>query len=412
MANESSTKRTLLALPLLFLFIIPWLIPEASDALLIPLIYSVVDDGKWTSPRGDILDLTEPRLHIKTLDDLIAPILSVFAPSMSGYDEIGRLQALTFFMDIGPFFVILMLEKMRGRFGGKAVLLYVHFCLCDFWRFLYHEPALTNSKSPFTFALLSQVTGAGKIAGLLFFIDYLWAPLHSFPSNQSMAISKSAAISLPTAMLLVYYPLTLGSYLAPTLSDRAFVNAYWQIFPFLVVMVHSGIGSLIKYSDGTTQSQPQSTGPEPRPITEKSPSTPPDKYKLTGSEKADARPDLPYLTATITFLSALSALSLNYVRFSVPQNSTFLEIFLPISTGDVDRFSFLARRMLQYDQIFWVLAGYYWLFLSTRDIRQRGVSVPWWKVVVGLSLGTATMGSGASFGLAWVLRERALGGCF
>jgi hypothetical protein len=71
--------------------------------------------------------------------------------------------------------------------------------------------------------------------------------------------------------------------------------------------------------------------------------------------------------------------------------------------------------MLQYDEIFWVLAGYYWLLLGFRDMN-RGLErdgkgkVALWKVVVLLGLGTVGVGPGATFGLAWVWREGGLVG--
>ncbi|KAL4869485.1 hypothetical protein BDV12DRAFT_196325 [Aspergillus spectabilis] len=373
MNEESLRKRALLALPLLPLFICPWLIKEASAALVHPYLYSFADAGQWTSPRGDILDLTESRVHIRPLDQLINPILAVFAPTISGYDELGRLQILSFLIDIGPFFVILMLEKCRQGHHWTALLY------------------------PFAFALCSQITGAGKIAGIFFFIDYLWAPISSFPTIASTAIPKSAAVSLPAAMLLVYYPLTLGSYFAPTLALRAYINAYWQLFPFLVVTAHLGL----KLFTRTSTNKPQ---------TAKYKSKAKSSLRLTTKPNPYPRPELHILISAITLLSILSALTFQYTRFSLPPSASLLDIFLPTtpSSSPLDEFTLLVRRMIQYDEIVWVMAGYYWLLLSFRDLN-RGLGregLALWKVVVALVGGTIGVGPGATFGLAWVWRER------
>ncbi|KAL5334501.1 hypothetical protein BJX70DRAFT_17387 [Aspergillus crustosus] len=422
MPDKSLQKRILLSLPLLTLFITPWLIKEASASLVVPYLYSFVEAGTWTTPRGDTLDLTESRLYLKPLDDLINPILAVFAPSMSGYDEVGRLQMLSFLMDVGPFFVILMFEKSRQRFSWTALLY------------------------PFAFALTAQLTGAGKLAGLFFFIEYLWAPVSSFPTAESTAIPKSAVIALPVAMLLVYYPLTLGSYVAPTLGDRARVNAYWQLYPFMVVGLHWGLVVVVGRARGgiettTTTTTAQATEPE---LKSKPTNTKPQQQQ---QQQPNPRPELPTLTAAITLLSTLSAITFQYIRFSLPQSTTLLNIFtpstllpLPLTSNsnsnpspmNIDPFALHVRNMLQYDELFWVAAGYCWLLLSFHDLRQRqqrgGVSnrastptptptpapaltpaltpaPALWVVLLGLVLGTVVVGPGATFGGAWVVRE-------
>ncbi|KAL2827237.1 hypothetical protein BDW59DRAFT_160525 [Aspergillus cavernicola] len=309
----------------------------------------MLETGFWSSPdREVVMDLNAPHLHVAFLDKIISPVLAVFAPSMSGSDMVSRLQMISFLLDVGPFFLIGLLEKCRQRYHYTAILY------------------------PFLFAVLAQATGIGKLAGVYFFIDLFWSPVTKFPTVESSRVPKSTVSAVFAAMLVVYYPATLGSYFAPTLERRVQFNALWQLFPILVVLVQVLLMA----------------------------------FPSNESTKTNPRPEIKSIRFAVVLLSGVAAIAFQYVRASTPNGVSMIDIFFPTDL-DVPALSFetAVRRMLQYDQIFWVLTAYYWLLLSFRDLQLRGVQVSWMRVLGLLTVGTVGVGPGATFAVGWLFRE-------
>ncbi|KAL3450066.1 hypothetical protein BJX65DRAFT_305528 [Aspergillus insuetus] len=367
-------KRALWAAPFLPLAVWPWLGDEASAAHVVPYLLQMAKDGVWTSSDGEItLSMTEAHLHIPFLDNAMGPLLAVFTPSMTGIDPVSRLQMVSFLTDVGPLFVVGMLEKFRRRHHWSAILY------------------------PFLFAIACQFVGIGKVAGFYYLIEYFWSPTVNLPTAHSASMPTAAVKSLLGAALLVYYPLVAGSYFAPTTQGRVVFNAVWQFFPILVLL---GQGVIFLVFQAKGKSNDETSG-------FKSAST----FK---SRKAATRPEMPSIRLIIATLSTISSIAFLYVRITRPSGMSMTEIFFPVDSGTpVDSFETAVRRMLQWDQVCWVVPGYYWLLLSFRDLSLRGrVDVPWGSVVLGLILGTVSLGAGATFGLIWLWREIVLTQCF
>ncbi|KAL2787013.1 hypothetical protein BJX66DRAFT_311801 [Aspergillus keveii] len=380
MSNQTSDplwKRALWAAPFLPLAIWPWLENEASAAHVIPYLLQMAKDGVWTSSNGEIaLSMTEPHLHIPVLDNAMGPLLAVFTPSMTGIDPVSRLQMISFLIDVGPLFVVGMLEKFRRRHHWSAVLY------------------------PFLFAIACQFVGIGKVAGVYYLVEYFWSPTVTLPNAHSASMPRSTVNSLLGATLLVYYPLVAGSYFAPTTQGRVVFNAVWQFFPILVLLgqgvlfsVFQSRGKTADEAGGLTKSTSKST--------------------KTAKAQAGTRPEMSSIRLTMATLSSISTLAFLYVRVTRPSDMSMTEIFFPVDSGTpVDSFETAVRRMLQWDQVCWVVPGYYWLLLLFRDLSLKGVDVPWGRVVLGLILGTVSLGAGATFGLVWLWRESLLTQCF
>jgi hypothetical protein len=254
--------------------------------------------------------------------------------------------------------------------------------------------------SPFLFAIACQFFGIGKLAGVYYLIEYIWSPAVTLPTAESAAIPKAAVDSLLGAILLVYYPLVAGSYFAPTVEGRVTSNALWQFFPILVVLAQ---GVLFAFLRGREKSNDETGGASAKSTS---------KSGKAATGPAATRPDMPSIHRTIATLSIISTLAFLYTRVTRPADMSMTEIFFPVDSGTpIDSFETAVRRMLQWDQVCWVLPGYYWLLLSFRDLSLKGVDVPWGQVVLGLVLGTVGLGAGATFGLVWLWRESLLSRC-
>ncbi|KAL3487310.1 hypothetical protein BJX62DRAFT_213763 [Aspergillus germanicus] len=381
MSNQISDplwKRALWAAPFLPLAIWPWLEDEASAAHVIPYLLQMAKDGVWTSTNGEItMSMSEPHLHIPVLDNAMGPLLAVFTPSMTGVDPVSRLQMISFLTDVGPLFVVGMLEKFRRRHHWSAILY------------------------PLLFAIACQFVGIGKVAGVYYLVEYFWSPTVTLPTVHSASMPRAAVNSLLGATLLVYYPLVAGSYFAPTTQGRVVFNAVWQFFPILVLL---GQGVIFLALQAKGKSNEETSG-------FKSAST--SKSHKTVKPQAGTRPEMPSIRLTMATLSIISTLAFLYVRVTRPSDMSMAEIFFPVDSGTpVDSFDTAVRRMLQWDQVCWVVPGYYWLLLSFRDLSLLGVDVPWGRLVLGLILGTVSLGAGATFGLVWLWREILLTQCF
>ncbi|KAJ0419360.1 hypothetical protein BJY00DRAFT_314193 [Aspergillus carlsbadensis] len=362
-------KRALWATPFLPLAIWPWLEPEASAAHAIPYLLQMAQDGVWTSSNGEItLSMTEPRLHIPLLDNAMGPLLAVFTPSMTGIDPVSRLQMISFLADVGPLFAVGMLEKFRRRHHWSAILY------------------------PILFAIASQVLGIGKLAGAYFLVESFWSPTLNPATARGASMPPAAVYSLLGAMLLVFYPPLVASYFAPTVEGRVVSNAVWQLFPILVSSAQAVLFLILRGRDRESENR---------------------KTTKTQTQAAKTRPDLPAIRATITTLSALSALAFLHAHLTRPVDISMTQIFFPLDyASPVDCFETAVRRLLQWDHLCWVVPGYYWLLLSFREFVLRGVPVPWGLVVLGVLLGTVGVGAGATFGVVWLGREGLLLGCF
>ncbi|KAL3456148.1 hypothetical protein BJX64DRAFT_294337, partial [Aspergillus heterothallicus] len=353
-------KRCLLASPLVPLFVWPWIDSEASAALVVPYLLKMVEDGGWTSTNSQAtISMSDRHLHVPALDQAMNPLLAVFTPSLTGIDPVGRLQMISFLADVSPLFVIGMLEKFRRHHHPSAVIY------------------------PVLFAIASQILGIGKLAGGHFLLEYFWAPTTKLRTAESALIPARAALSLLAAMLLVYYPLLLASYTAPTTEARITFNAAWQLFPILVVVVQAGLSRFFFTEQRSAASPPTEKQQQPS----KAPTT-------TTTRSADppttSTSTWSSIRLTIITLCTLSALTFVFVRFTRPPGVSMAQIFLPLDTGTpIDSFETAVRRLLQWDHIGWVIPGYYWLLLSFRDLGLRGgVNVSWGWVLVVLVLGT------------------------
>ncbi|KAL2829901.1 hypothetical protein BJY01DRAFT_254808 [Aspergillus pseudoustus] len=362
--HDAFWKRALLSLPFVPLFIWPSVDEEASAALMVPYLLKMVEDGFWSSSNGEItLSMDERHLHMPWLDKAMNPLIAVFSPSMTGIDPVGRLQMISFLADMAPLFVVGVLEKSRRHHHWSALIY------------------------PILFAVASQILGIGKLAGAHFLVEYFWSPSTKLATAESALIPRRAVNSLFAAMLLVYYPLLAACYFAPAVEARIQANAVWQLFPILVPLVQAVFFRLGGDTNGKSASPAADT---------------------TRVE------DIRSVRLAIGTLCTLSTLTFLYVRFSRPQDTSMLEIFLPFDYGTpMDSLETAARRFLQWDHIGWIAPAYYWLLLSFRDLALRGgVEIPWVQVLLALGLGTVSFGAGATFGLVWLWRESMLSRSF
>ncbi|KAI9369909.1 hypothetical protein BJX61DRAFT_545113 [Aspergillus egyptiacus] len=343
--------RLLWGLPLLLSLIWGWIDKDASPARVVHELLQMVEAGVYECPSGDIVDLTKSRLYFGFFDGILNPLLAVYTPSISGADPIGRLQLISFLLDIVPLFLSGLLDKSRQRYS-KAAIFY-----------------------PLIFAFLAQLVSIGKLAGIYFLIDLFWARVTKFPSVASTRIRSPIVLAALAALLFFYYPFTFGSYFARgPLETRLQINALWQFFPLLSPLVQLAILPFL------ADVAPSASNP---------------------------RPELrSLLRLAIGIPSAIAAVGFQYVRLGLPAGVSMLHVFLPTDAlGPVDSFEMAVRRLLQYDYVFWVLAGYYWFVLCFWDLQKAGAEVQWGKILGVLVIGTVAVGPGATYGVLWLVRE-------
>lgn len=225
-----------------------------------------------------------------------------------------------------------------------------------------------------------QLRGIGKVAPIYFLLDFIQSPLWKIVIADRATIRLSAVKSLLPALIIAYYLPTWAMFAAPSLFDRQYINAIWQIFPVLVPLVQL---PLLLVTSTLSSFRPSSDG---------------------------KRIGMGYLRLTIAIMTAMSSAVFLFVRFSVPERSSLSDVFLPPLdfASAVSSFEEAIARFLRYDEVFAMASCLIWVLLSFRDLSLYGMSIPWFRLIAVLAVITIGLGPGAAFAVGWAWREEYL----
>lgn len=289
-------------------------------------------------------------------------LVTFFSPSLLDVDPLQRLQAIAFLTDLAPLWLIWILES--------------------------HRPAnvMTFAWLPVLFGVAFQLKGIGVVGPLWFFLHSVQSPLSNYPALDWRMVNVAAAKTALVAVLVTLVVPSFAMYFLPDLGQRLQVNVVWQAFPVLTVVLHHLLRKMT-VSDTT-------------------------KYDRIRNVHAD----MPYIRFAIYALSAISAVTFNWVRFTSTASMAALvfpkwNVVNALLRGQSVDLDFLAATaaFLQVDEVVVFAAAFIWLALLAHDLKKAEMtSTAWWKIVVCAVVGTMLFGPGAVVAFAWFWRENLL----
>jgi hypothetical protein len=229
-----------------------------------------------------------------------------------------------------------------------------------------------------------QLKGVGIIAPIFYMLEYLRVPLPQLLDDHRAEIAPATSNSLLLATLAGHYLPNFSSFLVPSLKDRKWWIAVWQLFPITVPLIQVFVSF-----PGRRQSKPEAEA---------------------ASEKNN-KTSMQSTRLAYGSFALISALTFIYARRAAPADASLASIFWPGLTGHslpVTSFQGGIARFLQYDQIFSMGSGFFWLALRFRELKNSGADFSWWKAI-GAFIGTAwAFGPGTAFALGWGWKQELL----
>jgi hypothetical protein len=357
--EDKKLPRALLAGPILLIAII-CAVGMFSMMLgpLLPILENVIATREIPGSRTKLGKEYFGPLHF--LNEMFQPMIISFCPSILGLDALAQMHGYTFFADLAPLYLIMILEANR-----RANVLGFPY-LCVIW------------------GIAMQIFGGGVIAPLYFFLHYVYSPVSVFAASDQRLITMGHAKTALLALVLGYCVPTIGMFFAPSEDEKISWNAIWQLFPILVSFSHSILAQNL-VTDDTKQA------------------------RLAKPPTAD----LWHVKASLYSVTLISALVFNYVRFASP--STMKEILLPTwwlsSDASLKHITFTSGILTVYQIDYICLFGsaLAWLLLLHRDLKVEEVVQYGSIVFIGwVTAGLVLIGPGATLALAWLVREKAI----
>ena len=228
---------------------------------------------------------------------------------------------------------------------------------------------------------LAQVSGIGVVGPLYYLFQYLNLPLSKVTFGNIREIEPNTTYTLLPALAAAQCIPAIASFLSPSLQDRAWYNAIWQLSPLTVPFLQYPLKKLFR------KTSIESAKPEIR--------------------KENRQKSIAAIRFAYGSFAAVSAVGFLYARATAPVGSSLMSIFLP-SFGTLTSFSDGVLALSQINQIISMAAGFTWLGLRLRELKMNGAGVFWWKGVVGLAGTTCAFGPGTAFALGWGWKEELL----
>ncbi|OCT53945.1 hypothetical protein CLCR_10382 [Cladophialophora carrionii] len=292
-----------------------------------------------------------------------ALLVTAFSPSTLDIDPVQKLQAVSFIVDLSPLWLIYILEAHRRANEFK-----ITFTL------------------PLLYGVAFKLRGIGIVGPIWFFAHYVQSPIADYAAKDWRLVNVAAAKTAGVAVFLAFTMPTLAMYYLPNPTHRLVVNAIWQAFPVLSILLHYVLRKTI-VKDTTRHDR---------------------IYHVEA--------DMPYIRIAVWSFASISALVFNAARYT--SSTSLTTIYFPdrillksaISSGDgtLDLISGM-RLFLQVDEIVCFGAAFLWLAYLIGDLKEAEMtSVSWAKVVALAAAGTYLIGPGAVILLSWWWRENIL----
>ncbi|KAJ5731602.1 Monooxygenase FAD-binding [Penicillium malachiteum] len=353
--KEKTWQRVLAGLSLLGFTGLAFVTMVPAVMKVIPQMEEIAKLGSWTTSTGGIVNLQPPLFNLKTLDELVRPMITFFLPAITGSDVLSRAQVLPFINDVNGVVAIWSLESYRKVHTLPAPLL------------------------PILMGALSQLGGIGVFGPVYYFFQYLQVSLLETAFANYRETEPTTTYTLLFASLAGQYIPCLTSFFAPALESRKWWNALWQIYPITVPLLQLPLNTLLN---------PKSEGSaEP-------------KARIQNRQKS-----LTAVRVAYGSIATVSALGFLYSRYTAPAGSSALSIFWPGLMNSGSSFEGDIAWFFKWDQIISTGAGFTWLALRFRELKRSGAEFSWWKGITGLVGTTCAFGPGAAFALGWGLKE-------
>jgi hypothetical protein len=355
--KQPFAKRAFIALPFLVLSFLARRI--FSYVLAQPAVQSTVAE----SLASGQLEFNGRIWKLPTQLSPFALLVTAFSPSVLDIDPMQKLQAVSFLVDLTPLWLIYILEAHR-----RANELKFTFTL------------------PLLYGVAFQLLGIGVVGPLWFFVHYVQSPMVDYAAKDWRLVNVAAAKTAGVAVFLAFTIPTLAMYYLPNSNHRLTVNAIWQAFPVLSIILHYVLRSTI-VKDTTRHDR---------------------IYHVEA--------DMPYTRIAVWSFASLSALVFNAAHYT--SGTSLSTIFFPDWTlvrsaissadGNLDLISGM-RLFLQVDEIVCFGAAFLWLAYLVGDLKEAEMtSVSWTKAAFFAIAGTYLIGPGAVVLLSWWWRENIL----
>ncbi|EXJ64468.1 hypothetical protein A1O7_00804 [Cladophialophora yegresii CBS 114405] len=301
--------------------------------------------------------------HLPTQLNPFALLVTLFSPSLLDIDPLQKIQAVSFLVDLSPIWLIYILEAHRRA---------------NEFKFTFTLPLL--------YGVAFQLFGIGVVGPIWFFVHYVQSPVADYAAKDWRLVNVAAAKTAGVAVFLAFTIPTLAMYYLQDHNHRLAVNAIWQAFPVLSILLHYVLRKTI-VKDTTRHDR---------------------IYHVEA--------DMPYTRMAIWSFTSISALVFNAVRYTA--GTSLATLFFPdweplrsaTSSGD-GTFDLVSgmRLFLQVDEIVCFGAAFLWLAYLIWDLKEAEMtSVSWIKVAVFAIAGTYLIGPGAVVLLSWWWRENIL----
>ncbi|KAK4197572.1 hypothetical protein QBC40DRAFT_231776 [Triangularia verruculosa] len=212
---SSRLGRGVLALPLLYLSY--FCNSKFDRGTLITLIPPILEKGVIPHPTHPV-PILDSVFGWKPLDDIFRPISVMFAPSTMAIDPLAWWQMLFFLTDLGPVYVVWLLESMRN---GNA------------WTAAYAGTAWN---------FLSQIFGIGVLGPVYCWLHFTFCPgVEKLVRDERMRGLKGEFVPFLLPLLMVmHYGWVGGMFFAGGLEGRHYWTWMWQVAPLGI-----GVGNVM-----------------------------------------------------------------------------------------------------------------------------------------------------------------------
>ncbi|KAK4644608.1 hypothetical protein QC761_306360 [Podospora bellae-mahoneyi] len=217
---SSHLGRGVLALPLLYL---SYFCNKRFDRdTLVELVPPILEKGFIPHPSGPV-PVLEGIFPWKPANDLFRPISVIFAPSTLSIDPLAWHQMLFFLVDLGPVYLVLLLESFRD---GNA---YTAAYLATAWNFA------------------AQILGLGVLAPL-----YCWLHFTFSPSTSILALDPRKRLLkeeyipfLLPLLVALHYAWVYHMFFPHNLDQRHYYTWLWQPAPLWIGLANTILAKTI-----------------------------------------------------------------------------------------------------------------------------------------------------------------------
>ncbi|KAK4222488.1 hypothetical protein QBC38DRAFT_489747 [Podospora fimiseda] len=209
---RAALSLTFIVLPAYYLLLPTFHHASAELALQVPQKHAASGKIEWQEPDGTTksIPFIQNYFWLKFLDDQFLLASVVFSPSSNGYDLIGRWQFSQFLIDVGPLYVVWLLEGWRR--GNR-------------W---------TPAALPAVGLYIAQLVTLGLAAPIWYFLQFTFGTSAKGLTTQQRTIQKEYVPALLFLVLGLHLGIVGLAYFSPDHSARHWWVWAWQPVPLWI----------------------------------------------------------------------------------------------------------------------------------------------------------------------------------